>query len=104
MSGSPKGEAAHTGMSVAMHNETMASSQKTLPAIDRDAEILGATELPTGISAANDPLSRTEVRQLDSSAGSYERIQRIRQNLRSSDIWIAVGIYLAFAVIAFVVI
>jgi len=90
-------------MSAELHNEIMASSRKILPAIDRDAELFGATEIPTGASAANDPLSRTEIRQLDSSAGSYERIRRIRQNLRGSDIWIAVGIYLALAVAAFVI-
>lgn len=104
MPGAPKGETAHAGISTAVHNEIMATSRKPQLAIDRDAELLGATEIPTGNSAANDPLSQTEIRHLDSSAGSYDRIRQIRQDLRGSDIWIAVGIYFAIAVIAFVII
>ena len=82
----------------------MATTRKILPTIDRDTGIFGAASINTAAGAANDQVSQAELEQLDSSAGSYERIRRIRSNLRRSDIWFAVGIYAVLAVSAYFII
>lgn len=104
MPGPPNGETAHNDIRAAVHNEVMASNRNFWAATDKDSESFRTAEIPCRAGAANDPLSQSEIEQLDSSAGSYERIRQIRRKLRRSDMWIAVGAYLALAFIAFVVI
>ena len=57
---------------------------------------------PSVGDAANDGLSRIEMENLESSAGAYLRITKIRSKLHQSDIWIAIAVYSVLVSIGFV--
>ena len=52
--------------------------------------------------AENDSLNTIEIEKLESSAGNYERIFKIRERLHQSDVWIGIAMYAMLAGIAFV--
>lgn len=85
-----------------MDNHYMGSSRHTQPGANRNAEAFDVPVFSSDDVAANDRFNRTEIEQLNTSAGCYERVHQIRRNLRRSDIWIAIGVYLALASLAFI--
>ena len=96
----PNSESVHAELLATMDNSSMSKYQSMKNRLLGTSERLAQPVFTLDKDAANDQQIPTEIEQLDSSAGSYERICEIRNQLRRSDIWIAITVYLAFVMVA----